>query len=61
MGKYGTTMILVYGTGSFVDWWSVHGGRNPPKTNGGNGSKIQGPLLNLFQDVGYDKSKMLKY
>lgn len=60
-GGDGTTMILVCGTDGFVDWWAGPVGRAPPKADGAKGPKIQGPLLGLLRDAGYDESEVFKY
>ena len=59
--KDGTTMVLVCGTDGFVDWWSGPVARGPPKEDGTKGAKIQGPLLGLLRDAGYDESEVFKY
>jgi len=61
MGGDGTTMILVCGTDGFVDWWGGPVGRAPSKADGSKGPKIQGPVLGLLKDAGYDESEVFKY
>jgi len=57
----GSTMILVCGTDGFVDWWAGPVGRAPSTDDGKKGPKIQGPLLGLLRDAGYDESEVFKY
>jgi len=57
----GSTMILVCGTDGFVDWWAGPVGRAPATDDGKKGPKIQGPLLGLLRDAGYEESEVFKY
>jgi len=55
------TMIFVCGTDGFRDTWAGPVARAPPKADGSKGPKIQGPLLGLLKDTGYDASDVFKY
>jgi cytochrome-b5 reductase len=55
------TMILVCGRDDFVYTWSGPVVRAPPKADGTKGPKIQGPLLGILQDSGFDESEVFKY
>jgi len=57
----GSTMILICGTDGFVQTWAGPISRAPPKADGTKGPKIQGPLLGILKDVGYDASEVFKY
>jgi len=54
------TMIFVCGMDGFVEHWSGPVMR-APSVNGKKGPKIQGPLLGLLKDAGYDASEVFKY
>jgi hypothetical protein len=54
-------MILVCGRDDFVYTWSGPVVRAPPKADGTKGPKIQGPLLGILQDSGFDESEVFKY
>eukprot|EP00521_Asterionellopsis_glacialis_P012176 CAMPEP_0195305072 /NCGR_PEP_ID=MMETSP0707-20130614/35622_1 /TAXON_ID=33640 /ORGANISM="Asterionellopsis glacialis, Strain CCMP134" /LENGTH=213 /DNA_ID=CAMNT_0040369085 /DNA_START=40 /DNA_END=681 /DNA_ORIENTATION=- len=56
-----TTMIFVCGTDGFVETWGGPIGRAPPLANGKKGPKIQGPLVGLLKEAGYDESEVFKY
>eukprot|EP00566_Odontella_aurita_P036291 CAMPEP_0113554448 /NCGR_PEP_ID=MMETSP0015_2-20120614/16154_1 /TAXON_ID=2838 /ORGANISM="Odontella" /LENGTH=278 /DNA_ID=CAMNT_0000455589 /DNA_START=175 /DNA_END=1011 /DNA_ORIENTATION=+ /assembly_acc=CAM_ASM_000160 len=60
-GGDGSTMVLVCGMDGFVDTWGGPVCRGPPKTDGSKGPKIQGPLLGLLKEAGYDESEVFKY
>lgn len=60
-GGDGSTMILVCGTDGFVDTWGGPVCRGPPKVDGSKGPKIQGPLLGLLKEAGYDETEVFKY
>uniref|UniRef100_A0A6V2A9H5 NADH-cytochrome b5 reductase n=1 Tax=Ditylum brightwellii TaxID=49249 RepID=A0A6V2A9H5_9STRA len=60
-GADGSTMILVCGMDGFVESWAGPVGRAPPLPDGSKGPKIQGPLLGLLADAGYDASEVFKY
>lgn len=60
-GADGSTMVLVCGTDGFVKMWAGPVGRAPPNPDGSKGPKIQGPLLGLLQEAGYDASEVFKY
>ncbi|KAL7541467.1 hypothetical protein ACHAXR_012300 [Thalassiosira sp. AJA248-18] len=55
------TMIFVCGTDGFRDHWSGPIARGPNLPDGTRGAKIQGPLLGLLRDAGYDASDVFKY
>ena len=55
------TMIFVCGTDGFRDMWAGPVVRGPPQEDGSKGPKIQGPLLGLLRDAGYDASQVFKY
>ena len=57
----GKTMILVCGTDGFVETWAGPIGRGPPKPDGSKGPKVQGPLLGLLADAGFDAAEVFKY
>jgi len=57
----GQTMILVCGTDGFVASWAGPVIRGPKKADGSKGPKIQGPLLGLLAEAGYDASEVFKY
>jgi len=56
-----STMIFVCGTDGFRDMWAGPVARAPPKSDGSKGPKIQGPLLGVLKDAGYDASDVFKY
>jgi len=55
------TMIFVCGTDGFRDMWAGPVARAPPKADGSKGPKIQGPLLGVLSEAGYDASDVFKY
>jgi cytochrome-b5 reductase len=55
------TMIFVCGTDGFRDMWAGPIARAPPLPDGSKGPKIQGPLLGLLKDAGYEASDVFKY
>jgi cytochrome-b5 reductase len=55
------TMILVCGKNGFVSFWGGPIGRAPRAPDGSKGPKIQGPLLGVLKEVGYDESQVFKY
>ena len=57
----GSVMVLVCGTDGFVATWGGPIGRGPPKPDGSKGPKVQGPLLGLLADAGFDASEVFKY
>lgn len=57
----GETMILICGTDGFIQTWGGSIARAPPKADGSKGPKIQGPLLGILKDAGYDASEVFKY
>ena len=57
----GTQLVLVCGTDGFVETWAGPIGRGPPKPDGSKGPKVQGPLLGLLADAGFDASEVFKY
>eukprot|EP00586_Coscinodiscus_wailesii_P005794 CAMPEP_0172483172 /NCGR_PEP_ID=MMETSP1066-20121228/10053_1 /TAXON_ID=671091 /ORGANISM="Coscinodiscus wailesii, Strain CCMP2513" /LENGTH=301 /DNA_ID=CAMNT_0013246885 /DNA_START=132 /DNA_END=1037 /DNA_ORIENTATION=- len=57
----GSTMIFVCGKDGFVETWGGLVTRGPPKTPGGKGPKVQGPLLGILREAGYDASEVYKY
>mmetsp|Transcript_12212 Transcript_12212/g.29128 ORF Transcript_12212/g.29128 Transcript_12212/m.29128 type:complete len:109 (+) Transcript_12212:18-344(+) len=59
--KDGRTMIFVCGTDGFVATWGGPVGRAPNKPDGSVGEKVQGPLMGLLADAGYDASEVFKY
>eukprot|EP00571_Detonula_confervacea_P012622 CAMPEP_0172311222 /NCGR_PEP_ID=MMETSP1058-20130122/14208_1 /TAXON_ID=83371 /ORGANISM="Detonula confervacea, Strain CCMP 353" /LENGTH=282 /DNA_ID=CAMNT_0013024337 /DNA_START=258 /DNA_END=1106 /DNA_ORIENTATION=- len=56
-----STMIFVCGTDGFRDMWAGPVARAPPKADGSKGAKIQGPLLGVLSEAGYDASDVFKY
>ena len=56
-----TTMVFVCGTDGFRDMWAGPIARAPPLADGSKGPKIQGPLLGILKDAGYDASDVFKY
>mmetsp|Transcript_24974 Transcript_24974/g.59334 ORF Transcript_24974/g.59334 Transcript_24974/m.59334 type:complete len:321 (-) Transcript_24974:323-1285(-) len=56
----GQTMVLVCGTDGFVETWGGPVGR-APTTDGSKGGKVQGPLLGLLAEAGFDASQVFKY
>jgi cytochrome-b5 reductase len=56
-----TTMVFVCGTDGFRDLWAGPGGRDPPKADGSKGAKVQGPLLGILKEAGYDALDVFKY
>ncbi|KAL7545245.1 hypothetical protein ACHAWF_008596 [Thalassiosira exigua] len=56
-----TTMVLVCGTDGFRDRWAGPIARAPPLADGTKGPKIQGPLLGILKEAGYDASDVFKY
>lgn len=59
--KDGKTMILVCGKDGFVSSWAGPIARAPPLPDGSKGPKIQGPLLGILAEAGYDASEVFKY
>ena len=59
--KKSTTMIFVCGTDGFRDMWAGPIARAPPLPDGSKGPKIQGPLLGVLKDAGYDALDVFKY
>jgi len=57
----GKTMILVCGRDGFVETWAGPVARAPPSPDGSKGPKIQGPLLGILAEAGYDASEVFKY
>eukprot|EP00581_Thalassiosira_minuscula_P019988 CAMPEP_0183714250 /NCGR_PEP_ID=MMETSP0737-20130205/8840_1 /TAXON_ID=385413 /ORGANISM="Thalassiosira miniscula, Strain CCMP1093" /LENGTH=278 /DNA_ID=CAMNT_0025943157 /DNA_START=154 /DNA_END=990 /DNA_ORIENTATION=- len=56
-----STMIFICGTDGFRDMWGGPIARAPPLADGSKGPKIQGPLLGVLKDGGYDASDVFKY
>eukprot|EP00986_Skeletonema_menzelii_P018570 scaffold26658_cov153-Skeletonema_menzelii.AAC.5 len=56
-----TTMIFVCGTDGFRDMWAGPIARAPPLPDGSKGPKIQGELLGLLKEAGYEASDVFKY
>ena len=54
-------MVLVCGKDGFVETWAGAVGRGPKKADGSKGPKIQGPLMGLLAESGYDASEVFKY
>ena len=54
-------MIMVCGRDEFVDFWGGPVGRAPPLPDGSKGPKIQGPLLGLLKESGFDAAQVFKY
>ena len=54
-------MVLVCGKDGFVKTWGGPIGRAPPLPDGARGPKIQGPLLGLLKEAGFDASQVFKY
>ena len=59
LGK--AVMIFVCGKDGFVEHWGGPVGRAPSKADGTKGKKIQGELLGVLQEAGYDASQVFKY
>ena len=59
--KEDKVMVLVCGKTGFVSNWGGPIGRAPPLPDGSKGPKIQGPLLGLLKDAGFDESQVFKY
>ena len=57
----GKTMVLVCGTDGFVDTWAGPVGRGPRLADGSKGPKVQGELLGVLAEAGYDASEVFKY
>jgi len=55
------TMIFVCGRDGFVEHWAGPVARGPPPPGKMKGPKIQGPLLGILKDAGYDASQVFKY
>lgn len=60
-GQDRSTMIFVCGTDGFRDMWAGPVARAPPTADGSKGPKIQGPLLGVLNDAGYNVSEVFKY
>eukprot|EP00584_Thalassiosira_punctigera_P010634 CAMPEP_0172536676 /NCGR_PEP_ID=MMETSP1067-20121228/8412_1 /TAXON_ID=265564 ORGANISM="Thalassiosira punctigera, Strain Tpunct2005C2" /NCGR_SAMPLE_ID=MMETSP1067 /ASSEMBLY_ACC=CAM_ASM_000444 /LENGTH=323 /DNA_ID=CAMNT_0013321805 /DNA_START=25 /DNA_END=996 /DNA_ORIENTATION=+ len=56
-----STMVFVCGTDGFRDMWAGPIARAPSKADGSKGPKIQGPLLGVLKDAGYDATDVFKY
>lgn len=56
-----STMVFVCGMDGFRDMWAGPIARAPPLPDGSKGPKIQGPLLGIMKDAGYDASNVFKY
>ena len=54
-------MIFVCGKDGFVEHWGGSVGRAPNKADGSKGKKIQGELLGVLKEAGYDASQVFKY
>lgn len=54
-------MIFVCGKDGFVEHWGGKVGRAPNKPDGSKGAKIQGPLMGVLKEAGYDASQVFKY
>lgn len=54
-------MIFICGKDGFVEYWGGKVERAPNKPDGSKGPKIQGPLLGILKDAGYDASQVFKY
>ena len=57
----GKTMVLVCGTDGFVATWGGPVGRASKKADGSKGDKVQGPLLGILAEAGFDASEVFKY
>jgi len=57
----GDTMIFVCGRDGFVEHWAGPVTRGPPPPGKNKGPKIQGPLLGVLKEAGYDESQVFKY
>lgn len=55
------TMIFVCGKDGFVSFWGGPVVRAPRQPDGSKGPKIQGPLLGILKEAGYDESQVFKY
>lgn len=55
------TMVFVCGKDGFVSFWGGPVGRAPRQADGSKGPKIQGPLLGILKEAGYDESQVFKY
>ena len=54
-------MIFVCGKDGFVEHWGGKVGRAPNNPDGSKGAKIQGPLMGVLREAGYDASQVFKY
>ena len=57
----GSTMVLVCGTDGFVELWGGPVARAPKQPGEKKGAKVQGPLLGLLAEAGFDASEVFKY
>jgi len=55
------TMIFVCGKDLFVEHWAGPVTRGPPPPGKNKGPKIQGPLVGVLKEAGYDESQVFKY
>ena len=54
-------MVLVCGTDGFVDTWAGPVVRGPRLPDGSRGPKVQGELLGVLAEAGFDASEVFKY
>merc|ERR1712238_113824 len=54
-------MIFVCGRDGFVEHWAGPVTRGPPPPGKNKGPKIQGPLVGVLEEAGYDESQVFKY
>ena len=54
-------MVLVCGTDGFVELWGGPVARAPKQPGEKKGAKVQGPLLGLLAEAGFDASEVFKY
>jgi ferredoxin-NADP reductase len=55
------TMIFICGRDGFVSHWAGPVTRGPPPPGKKKGPKIQGPLLGVLKDAGYNEKHVFKY
>jgi len=57
----GTTMVFVCGKDGFVSTWGGPVMRADPPPGAKKGPKIQGPLLGILKEAGFQASEVFKY
>jgi cytochrome-b5 reductase len=59
--KDGECMVFVCGTDGFVNHWAGPVTRGPPPPGKKKGMKVQGPLLGILKEAGYESYQVFKY